>query len=70
MAGLVELGGQERAGWCCRSGPGGAVGAGQVGQDRAGQGRWSCERTHEWFLEMCVPLELARWIKLETNLNT
>ena len=30
---------QKRAWWCCRSGPGGAVGAGRVGQDRAGPGR-------------------------------
>ena len=40
------------------------------GQDRAGPGRSSCERTHEWFLEMCVPSELARGIKLATNLDS
>ena len=57
----------ERAG---RSGPGGEVGAGQVGQDRAGPGRFSCERTHEWFLEMCVPSELARVTKYVINLDT
>ena len=59
MAGRVELGGQ-----------GGSGGAGWLGQDRAGPGRSSCERTHEWFLEMCVPSELARGIKLATNLDT
>ena len=31
-----------------------------MGQDRAGPGCSSCERTPEWFLEMCVPSELAR----------
>ena len=67
VGGLGWLGGPGGAG---RAGPGGAVGAGRVGQDRAGPGRSSCERTHEWFLEMCVPSELARGIKLATNLDT
>ena len=48
---------------------GGQAGAGRVGQDRAGPDRSSCERTHEWFLEMCVPSELARGTKLATNLD-
>ena len=64
MAGRVELGGQAGAGRVV------GVGARLVGQDRAGPGRSSCERTHEWFLEMCVPSELARGIKLATNLDT
>ena len=64
MAGRVELGGQAGAGRVVGGG------AGRVGQDRAGPGRSSCERTHEWFLEMCVPSELARGIKLATNLDT
>ena len=67
VGGHLWRGGAGRAG---RIGPGGVVGAGRVGQDRAGQGRSSCERTHEWFLEMCVPSELARGIKLATNLDT
>ena len=39
--------------------PSNAVGAGQVGQERAasGQGHSSCEYTSEWFLEMCLPSE-------------
>ena len=49
---------------------GGAVGAGRVGQERAGQGRFRCERTYEWFLEMCVPLKLARGTKLAAILDT
>ena len=64
MADRVELGGQAGAGRVVGGG------AGRVGQDRAGPGRSSCERTHEWFLEMCVPSELARGIKLATNLDT
>ena len=63
-------GGPGGAGRAGRSGPGGAGGAGRVGQDRAGLGCSSCERTHEWFLEMCVPSELAHGIKLATNLDT
>ena len=50
-------GGPDGAGRAGRSGQGGAAGArgaGRVGQDRAGPGRSSCERTHEWFLEMCA----------------
>ena len=53
MAGLVELGGKEGSGL---DRPGGAVGAGLVGQERAGPGLSSCERTYDWFLEMCVCL--------------
>ena len=60
---VVWHGWRDGAGRAGRSGPGGAVGAGRVGQDRAGPGRSSCERTHEWFLEMCVPSELAHGIK-------
>ena len=71
MAGRVgRHGGPGGAGRAGRSGPGGAAGAGRVGQDRAGPGRSSCERTNEWFLEMCVPSKLARGIKLATNLDT
>ena len=44
--------------------PGGVVEAGLVGQERAGQVCSSCERTYEWFLEMCVPSELAHLTKL------
>ena len=70
----MELGGQAGAGQVVleeRAGcHGGAGGAGRVGQYLAGSGRSSCERTHEWFLEMCVPSELARGIKLATNLDT
>ena len=47
-------GGSGGAGRAGRSVPGGAAGAGLVGQVRAGPGRSSCERTHEWFLEMCA----------------
>ena len=59
---------QESAG-SGRDRPGGTVGAGLVGKERAGQGRFSCERTYEWFLEMCVTSELARCIKLATILG-
>ena len=69
-AGSGGHGGPGGAGRAGRSGPGGAVGAGRVCQDLAWPGRSSCERTHEWFLEMCVPSELARGIKLATNLDT
>ena len=65
--GRVELRGQAGAG---SDRPGGAVGAGLVGQEQARPGLSSCECTHEWFLEMCVPSELARGIKLTTNLDT
>ena len=57
LGGLGRPGGQGRpggAGRAGRSGPGRAVGAGLVGQDRTGPGCSGCERTHEWFLEICV----------------
>ena len=69
MAGRVdsaEVGGQAGSGW---DSPGGAVGAGRVGQGLAVQSRSSSEHTYEWFLEMCVPLELAHGIKLVTMLG-
>ena len=59
----------RRAGWSWEGRQERAGSAGRVGQDRAGLGRSSCERTHEWFLEICVPSELARGIKLATNLD-
>ena len=63
----MKLGGQAGSG---RDRLGGAVGAGLVGQERAGPGISSCERTYEWFLEICVPSELAHGIKLATILDT
>ena len=66
MAGRMGLGGQAGLG---RDRPGGGVGAGRVGQERAGPGRSSCERANVWFLETCVRSKLARWIKLATILE-
>ena len=59
MAGLVVLGWQAGLGREARVFCG-------VGQEWAGSGCFSYERTHEWILEMCVPFELAREIKLAT----
>ena len=67
LAGQVKLGGKAGSGQDRQDG---AIGAGRVGQERAGPGRSSCERTYEWVLEMYVPSELARGIKLATILDT
>ena len=67
MAGRVELGGQPGLGL---DRPGGAVGEGRLGQERARPGRSRCERTYGWFVEMYVPSELARGTKLAINLYT
>ena len=76
FAGLVGWHGlQRRAGMAGISWLGGATVPGLVGQDWAGPGRSSCERTHQWFLEMSQglqswPSELASRIKLATKLDT